>query len=270
MQRLPPWVWLVLAVVFGFTATFLALGWLKGQSQRRSSLKGKMVPVVVAARDIEAAASLSPEMVAVRLWPPESQPKGSFAKPEDIQGRVTVFPLSGGEPVLESRLVPPGAAPGLPALMGPEKRAMTVKVDEASGVAGFLTPNCRVDVLVTVSRGDFSKDPVSRIVLQDLRVLGTGQKIEQRPGEKPQVVPTVTLEVSPEEGERLALAAQEGHLALVLRGRKDQKLVETNGVSVTRLLGTDAAKSKPKVPSGVSSYRGVEVLRGLKKESRNF
>jgi pilus assembly protein CpaB len=268
MQKLPPWFWLVLALVFGCAASFMALGWLRTLSQRQA-VEAKLAAVVVASRDIEAATSLSPELVTVRLWPGESRPQGSFVRADEVQSRVTAYPIGAGEPILESKLVPPGVAPGLPALVAPEKRAMTVKVDEAAGVAGFLTTDCRVDVVVTVSRGDYSKDPTSRVVLQDLRVLGIGQKTEHRPGEKPQVVPTVTLEVSPEEGERLALAAQEGHIALVLRGRKDSQQVQTAGVSINRLLG--AVSGKPlEAGKETAASRAVEVLRGLKRESTNF
>ncbi len=120
---------------------------------------------------------------------------------------------------------------------------MTVKVDEASGVAGFLRYGDLVDVVVTVDKGEYDKDPNAKILLQKRKVLGTGQNMESLPGDKPKVVPTVTLEVSPAEGERLALAAQAGHISLVLRGRGDQQQVATFGADTAQLLGKPAKRA---------------------------
>lgn len=269
MRRLPPWFWLILALVFGTTATVMALGWLKGQSQQQARQQPaiKLRPVVVAAKDIEAASALSPEQVVIRHWPHESCPPGSFTRPEEVAGRVAASQFKAGEPILEVKLAPQGAMAGLTALLGPEKRAMTVKVDEASGVAGFLAPGNRVDVVATIDKGDFSKDPVSKVVLQNLKVLGTGQSIERRPGDKPQVVPTVTLEVTPEEGERLALAAREGYVSLALRNHANQEIIQTSGVKTTLLMqgvvppgGMGESNGSP---GRLSQPRPVEVIRGL-------
>lgn len=259
MRRLPPWFWLVLALVFGTTATFMALGWLRGQSQKRAQVTIATSPVVVAAKDIEPAVALGQDQIVVRHWPRENCPQGSFARVEDVAGRVAAYPFGAGEPILEIKLAPKGVAPGLTALLDPEKRAMTVKVDEASGVAGFLSPDNRVDVVVTIDKGDFNKDPVSKVALQNLRVLGTGQRIEKRPGDKPQVVPTVTLEVTPEEGERLALAAREGHISLALRTTGNQNIVATSGVKTANLVG---GLSLAKKDNGNGNQRAIEIIRG--------
>jgi len=156
-----------------------------------------------------------------------------------------------------------------------DKRAMTVKVDEASGVAGFLNPDNRVDVVVSVDKGDYNKDPISKVILQNLRVLGTGQRIEKALGEKPQVVPTVTLEVTPSEGERLALAVREGMINLVLRNQQDDHTVSTMGVRTSTLLGRalPAPEVEPKVDKAAAALpalRTVEVIRRVTKESTNF
>ena len=272
MRRLPPWFWLILALVFGATATFMAMGWLKSQSQKRAQRPSMhMDGVVVATKDVAPAVALSAGHLTVRQWPQDSAPPGKFARLEDVVGRVTAIPLATGEPVMESKLAPKGVIPGLTALLHPEKRAMTVKVDEASGVAGFLNPDNRVDVLVTVDKGDFNKDPISKVVLQNLRVLGTGQRIEKRLGEKPQVVPTVTLELTPEEGERLALAVQEGKIFLVLRNQQDQDPVETEGVRTSGLLGSAVpVVVEEKEPRPDPMMRTVEVIRRVSKESLTF
>lgn len=269
MRRLPPWFWLILALVFGTTATVMALGWLKGQSQQQARQQPaiKLRPVVVAAKDIEAASALSPEQMVIRHWPQESCPPGSFTRPEEVAGRVATSQFKAGEPILEVKLAPQGAMAGLTALVQPEKRAMTVKVDEASGVAGFLAPGNRVDVVATIDKGEFNKDPVSKVVLQNLKVLGTGQSIERRPGDKPQVVPTVTLEVTPEEGERLALAAREGHVSLALRNHANQEVIRTSGVKTTHLMQgpvtTAMLGDNGAAPGRFPEARPVEIIRGL-------
>ena len=275
MRRLPPWVWLMLALVFGAMATFMAMGWLKSQSQKVVQQKTtEMVPVVVAARDVPPTVALSASQMKVSQWPADSPMAGKFARPEELEGRVTAVSLAAGEPVLENKLAPKGVIPGLTALLPQEKRAMTVKVDEASGVAGFLNPDNRVDVVVTVDKGDFNKDPISKVVLQNLRVLGTGQRIEKTLGEKPQVVPTVTLEVTPSEGERLALAVREGMISLVLRNQQDENLVQTVGVRTSTLLGRALPLPEiqaPKVEKAAPTpLRTVEVIRRVTKESMNF
>jgi pilus assembly protein CpaB len=227
-----------MALVFGATATFMALGWMKKQSQRQVQAPVlPTAPVVVAAKEVEVATALRADQLSVVQWPKDRTPKGGFTTVEELAGRVTVLPMGAGEPILEPKLAPKGTPAGMTALVTPGKRAMTVKVDEASGVAGFIVPNNRVDVVASINRGDFSKDPFSRVILENLRVLGTGQKIiEKQPDGKPQVVPTVTLEVNPVEGERLALAAQEGHLSLVLRSQKDEAPVTTKGMKTSRLF----------------------------------
>ena len=266
MRRLPPWLWLLMALIFGATATFMALGWMKSQSQRQVQQAPPplpTIPVVVAAKDIDAAHSIRAEQLSVVQWPKDSSPKGGFASVEELAGRVAVMPIGAGEPILDPKLAPKGTPSGMVALVSPEKRAMTVKVDEASGVAGFVIPNNRVDVVSSINRGDFSTDPMSRIVLENLRVLGTGQKIiEKDPDGKPQVVPTVTLEVSPKDGERLALAAQEGHLSLVLRSQKDEGVVTTKGIKNSRLYTSSA--------SGNTDTDDIQVIKKVRVEKVEF
>ncbi len=274
MRRLPRWVWLVLAGMFGLAAALVAVGMLRNPSRPPPETGVNWARVVVVARDLAATTELTPDCLRVdSRWPPESRPAGTFAGVEKLQGRVTAYPMAAGEPILESKLAPQGALPGLTALLPPNKRAMTVKVDEASGVAGFLSPDNRVDVVVTLDKGDYSSAPMSKVVLQNLRVLGTGQKTEKRPGDKPQVVPTVTLEVSPEEGEALALAAQGGRISLVLRNSSDQELVATPGMNAHRLLG-QVARPAVEAPAPAQAARparsAVEVLRGLNRESMSF
>ncbi len=268
MHRLPPWIWLLLAGVFGIAAS---LAWVKSQSHPAPIVE-KAAMVLVAKQDIPPATRLSADQVQLSPWSRTHLPKGAFTSLGDLEGRVIAYPLVEGELILEKKLAPKGTLPGLTALLPATKRAMTVKVDEASGVAGFVVPDNRVDVLVTIDKGEYNKNPLSRVLLQNLRVLGTGQRIESRPGDKPQVVPTVTLEVSSEEGERLALASQEGRISLVLRGQEDNKMITTQGINAgTLFAASDKIRQadtdlKPAAPP----RRKVQVIRGLQQEPVGF
>lgn len=259
----------MLAAVSGIIASIV---WMKQQVIQPAAVKAPTVAALIVKRDIAPATRLAVDLMATTAWSSDNLPKGAFTSATELEGRVTAFPMVEGELILEKKLAPKGTVPGLAALLSANMRAMTVKVDEASGVAGFVAPENRVDVLVSVDKGEYNKAPTSRVLLQNLRVLGTGQRIENRPGDKPQVVPTVTLEVSPAEGERLALAAQAGRISLVLRGQDDSQLVLTQGVSAGSLFGSttsvapDAAEPKQPAPPRPMT----EVIRGLQREPVNF
>jgi pilus assembly protein CpaB len=273
MPRLPGWAWLLLAVAFATLASYMALGWLKRQAAVQPPVKEKSTLVVVAKTPIDPTSLLSAVQLKTEVWHQETPPQGSFKNLEQVVGRVTVTSILPGELITENKLAPKGTVPGITALLSPNQRAMTVKVDEASGVAGFLTPGNRVDVVVVVDKGEFDKDPIAKLLFQNLKVLGTGQKLENRPGDKPQIVPTVTLEVTPEQGERLALAAQEGRISLVLRGQGDQQLVETLGADTSMLFGKPKKAISPAPPAAVTvapPVRAVEIIRGLERTPVTF
>ena len=268
MPRLPGWAWLLLAIGFATLASYMALGWLKRQATVQAPVTPKSTLVVVAKVEVAPTSLLGPEQLKTEVWHQETPPQGSFNNLEQVVGRVTVTSILPGDLITENKLAPKGTVPGITALLSPNQRAMTVKVDEASGVAGFLTPGNRVDVVVVVDKGEFDKDPIAKLLFQNLKVLGTGQKLENHPGDKPQIVPTVTLEVTPEQGERLALAAQEGRISLVLRGQGDQLLVETLGADASKLFGRpkQAIPQAPPVPAPAlvsPPARTVEMIRGL-------
>jgi pilus assembly protein CpaB len=260
MPRFPSWVWLLSAVGFAIIASVMTLGWLQRQAALRPH-QGKPVFVVVAKTAVNPDSLLGLEQLKAVVWHRGKPPKGSFGNVEQFVGRLTMATLMPGELITEAKLSPKGSRPGISALLSSNQRAMTVKVDEASGVAGFLSPGNRVDVVVIVDRGPYAKDPFSKLLFQNLKVLGTGQKMENRPGDKPKIVPTITLEVTPAEGERLALAAQEGRIFLVLRGQGDRLPVATLGVDASQLFGRPQ-KATPPPPVSAPPRRTVEVIRG--------
>jgi pilus assembly protein CpaB len=279
VQRFTPILLLVLAIFFGGTAAYMASGWLKAKSLKSNQValqKVQMTPVLVAAKDIVPGSVLDATLVKVVDWPRDSQIVGTMAETDRVSGRVARYPLVAGEVILESKLAPQGTPGGLAGIIQNEKRAVTVKVDEASGVAGFVMPGNRVDVIVTMDKNDFKDDPITQAVLQNIPVLGKGQDIEvPKTGEKPKIVPTVTLEVTPEEGARLALAAKEGQITLALRGWTETTAVAASSVRTSTLLGggkkPEPAFEAPIAPTSTPPKKpGVEVLRGIDKEVVNF
>ncbi len=272
MRNLPPLVMLVLALFFGGMAAFVAKKWITKPPPAPVAPTLATVQIIAAARDIPRGTVLADDQLKLVDWPQGSVPAGTFTDKKQLAERVNRYPLTVGELVLESKLAAQGARGGLSGVIQGDKRAITVKVDEASGVAGFIKPEDMVDVVVTWDKNEFKADPVSRIILQNLLVLGVGQEIEQKPGEKPKVVPTVTLEVTPEEGESLALAAKEGHITLALRPPVGDGKVETEGIRSSEMLGM---ASKAPVAASVEEEQAkprtaVEVLRGTERETVNF
>lgn len=257
-MRLSPKVILLLAILCGGMAAYLARGWLRAKPPAPVQLA--QVPVVVAAQEIPMGQELGPEQLRLAPWPRELVPAGAFSEIQKLQGRVTRVPLFPGEVVLEGKLAPPGSQAGLAGLLPDNKRAVTIRVDEASGVAGFVSPGNRVDVLVSLDRNEYKTDPLTKIVLQNLKVLGTGQEMQPaKPGEKPKVVPTVTLEVTPEEGEKLALAAKEGHLSLALRSWQAPATVATPGARLSGLLQDRGVATAP--AAGQATAPGEKLVR---------
>ena len=279
MQRVSPIALLVVALFFGGMAAYLASGWLKGKSNKNKQITQQTIqtaPVVVAAKDIVAGSILETDLLKTVPWPQDLTVTGALSDTEALKGRVVRYPLAPGEVILENKLAPRGTPGGLAGIIENNKRAVTVKVDEASGVAGFINPGNHVDVMVTMARNEYKEDPITQAVLQNLKVLGKGQDIEQpKNGEKPQIVPTVTLEVDPDQGERLALAAKEGQITLALRGWTETKLPATGGVKISSLL-PGAKKTEPAFEAPIDSPPpapkkvGIEVLRGIEKEMINF
>jgi pilus assembly protein CpaB len=277
VKKMPQILILALALVCGGTAAYMASGWLKAKSQQAHQLPSKVetVPVVVAAKEIVPGSVLNQDLVKVVAWPKENLVAGAISESIKLDGRVNRQALVVGEIILEGKLAPAGTLGGLAGIIQNDKRALTVKVDEASGVAGFVMPGNRVDVLLTLDRNEFKEDPITQSVLQNILVLGKGQDIEQpKSGEKPKIVPTVTLEVSLPEGERLALAAKEGSITLALRGWTENITTPTNGVRTSALVrsekNSEAAFESPIAAIVPPKKPGVEVLRGVEKEVVNF
>ncbi len=278
MRRTSPLLLLVLALVFGGLAAYLAMGWLKAAShraQRTAQQAVQTLPVVVAAKEVAPGTALTGDLLKVVQLPREAAVAGMVDSPEKLQGRVVRYPLAAGEIILEGKLAPQGTQAGLAGIIQNDRRAVTIKVDEASGVAGFILPGNRVDVLVTIDRHGFKDDPVTQVVLQNLLVLGRGQELEKgKAGDQPKVVPTVTLEVTPEESEKLTLAAKEGQITLALRGWSESPAVATGGFRASDLIRagqkTAADFAGAVAPPPPAAKPSIEVLRRTAREMVTF
>lgn len=239
--------------------------------------------VAVAVVDLPWGAVIAREMVKMVPYLKENLPRGSFTDSAQLVGRVLVFPVKAGEPILESRLAPREIKTGgVAAVINPKKRAVAVKVDPVIGVAGFIHAGNRVDVLVTISP-DRTKPPVTKTVLENILVLAAGAEIERK-GKDPTPVNVITLEVTPQEAEKLALSATEGKLQLALRNFGDTDSVSTRGTSIPVLLASQSGegaapvkkaslrkgiqKAKPEPPKPAVEIREVEVkeVKEVKKE----
>jgi pilus assembly protein CpaB len=274
---------LILSVVIGLGATIVATGWIAQQGQVASS------KIVVAAGDIQLGSRLNSQMLKMVDWPSGSIPPGAITKAEPLEDRVVKTSVLRGEPILEAKLAPIGTKGGLSAVIPEGKRAMTVRVNDVIGVAGFALPGNYVDIVVNTQvesngRGD---KQISKIVLEHILVLAVAQEVG-RDETKPRVVNAVTLELTPEQAEKLDLARSVGSLSLVLRNQIDKEGVETRGIMKPQLLAGDNVQAEPekkphpakpvrrvavkKTPTPVIAVAKdtVEVIKGVHKSSVEF
>jgi pilus assembly protein CpaB len=236
---------LLAAVVFGLVAAVSVSRYLASAQSYTKNLTN----VVVAKVEIPIGTRIVAEQLTVAQFPKTVAPDGTFAVIDDkVVGRVAVNRISTREPITESRLAPVGSVGGLPSLIPDGFRAMTVKVDDVVGVSGFIQPGTLVDVVVTIVPPDTERqrEKVSKIVLQNIKVLASGQNIDKPKNEKEtERVKAVTLQVTPEQAEKLALASSEGRLQLVMRNSIDQGDEVTPGANKTSLLAGEKALPVP-------------------------
>jgi len=266
-RRTRPWLMLAVALASGGLAALLAMRYLQ---QKATPLAAQPIKanMVVAARPLPVGTILAPEHVRSIVWSGGPLPIGYIGSPEEVAGRGLMSELQENEPLLESKLAPKGTGGGLPIIISEGKRGLTMRVNEVSGVAGFVTPNTRVDVLLTMEDRNSAGEPATRIIMQDMRVLAAGQSLQPDKEGKPQPVPVVTFLVTPEQAETLALASQQGSIQLALRNQLDTMEVKTNGTRRSALMGGPGraparrAASRAPAPAPQPSQQVVEVYRG--------
>jgi pilus assembly protein CpaB len=232
-------------------AGVLAVAMLKNYADRHQ-LNQNMTPVVVAAMDVPMATVLRAEHLAVVSWPRGSQPEGTFRDAKELVGRVLTAKVFRSEAIITAKVASREAGSGLAALIPENMRAAAVRVDDVVGVAGFIHPEDRVDVIVTL-RPERGGETTSKVILQNVRVLAVGKEVEEEEEKnrnKPLPVTVATLLVTTEQSEKLALAASQGKLLLTLRSGTDQNEIPTSGmVPGVLLAGAPAHAPEPPKPT---------------------
>lgn len=271
---------LALAVLAGGTLAYGTYNFMQNAPAQTGTMQTQ--PVVVAAANLPLGSALKKDDLQVIAFPAGAAPEGSFSAPEEIVGRGLIVPIVKNEPILGAKLASTEAGTGLPPVIPEGMRAVSVRVNEVVGVAGYVLPGNRVDVVATASPTENRADTTSKVVLSNVQVLTAGTRLEQgQEDTKPVQVTVVTLLVNPEQAERLALASTEGKIQLALRNPLDQGVPETPGIRPAALLGGKPAKSEPAVarvsrprpsaqpqveaPAPVAPVPSVEMIRGDKR-----
>lgn len=267
MTRMRVFVVLGLAIVLGGTFAYATYQYIQNRPVETVSLP--TTPVVVAAADLALGVELRREDLRVIAWPADAVPAGSFTDPQEVIGRGLVQPVTQNEMVLPGKLAPVGAGAGLPPIIPEGMRAVSVRVNDVIGVAGYVLPGTRVDVVATVSPTNQQTDMTSKVVLTNVLVLAAGTRIERDADDnKPISVSVVTLLVDPADAERLTLSSTEGKIQLALRNPLDRTAPRTPGVKPAVLLGY--APPRPPVrptarPLPPPPPPTVEIIRGDKR-----
>jgi len=259
-----------LALVVALSASFFLYQWIKTQRSPQEVVRvveSEAVPIVVAAVDLPWGTKIKPEMIKSAPYLKESLPPGHISDLAAMTGRVLIATVKQDEPILEARLAPTSVTTGgVSAVIPPGKRALAVKGDKVLGISGLINPGNRVDVLVTMT-GKKKGREITKIVLEHILVLATGKEMQKNDKGDPSPVDVYTLEVTPEEGEKLALAAAKGKLQFALRNVTDAETVLTHGATVDKTL----ASFRPPVPLEVRKARAsVQVIKGSKTQNVKF
>ena len=272
MKRYRPVAFFSVALLLGLITSFLVFSWLQNEKNRLMAAPiplSRNVQVLVSNADLSWGTKLTPEMMQLQEFPSGAIPEGHFTSLEAIKDRVLLIDLKRSELLLESKLAPLGTTSGgVAAVTDIDKRAMSVKVDDVIGVAGFIKPGDRVDVMVTIEpEGGKQANMMSKMILENVKVLATGTQMERKgKDEEPKPVQVITVEVNVEEAEKLALASTQGRLRLALRNPLNKEHVLTKGANVGALFSSYRSKqtAKPKIKGegeGDSTVR-VELIKG--------
>jgi len=271
-------VFIVFALAIGVGSVFAFATYNYVQTAAGRTVKMETTPVVVAASSLDIGAEIDRDDIHVVDWPSGSLPEGAFTNADDVVGRGVIMPIVANEPILPLKLASKDAGAGLPPAIPPGFRAVSVRVNEVIGVAGYVLPGTHVDVLVTVNPTSQQGDITSKVILTNVQVLAAGTKIDRETDkDKPMPVSVVTLLVDPDQSERLTLAASEGKIQLALRNPLDLATPSTPGIRPAALLGPvpaprPATKTRPRAPQAVKAEVvkpvepiTVEIIRGDKR-----
>ena len=242
-----------------FIAAIATYGVYRVLQAAKMSARVATKSVVVAAKDIPAGAALDKQSLEVKQWPAVAVPKEAFGSLDAAVGRVVRVPVFTGEAIVPGRLARVGTAPGLEARITPGMRAMSVRINDVAGMSGLVQPNSRVDVLVSLREsGSNTSEEVSKLFLENMRVLSMGSRTTRDDTGDPTPATTATLEVTPAQAEKLAVAMRQGMIQLVLRGFADTDSTNTKGSSSSEVLAQlRDAKPAPVVAQAPSRPRST-------------
>lgn len=294
-NRIRAILFFLLAAAAGLAGVFMFVQYMDRVKKALPRAAADTQPVVTAAMDVPIAMRLEAKHLTLTDWPKKQVPQGTFRKVEKVVGRTVRQSLVKGEPLLASRLADEKRGQGIAALLDQGVRAMAVQVNSVVGVAGFVQPGDLVDVIAVMKPDGETREvldneaaSISKIVLQNIKVLAVGQHLSTE-GREPVKVKVVTLAVTPGQSERLALATRYGGIQLVIRSRIDQAFEPTAGVTPLMLLAPDEGaevwtygekqpvvarrperrRKKEEKPSRPASST-VEIIRGTRVEERKL
>jgi pilus assembly protein CpaB len=247
MRKSRPWFMLLLALTSGVVAALLALRYLRERTTPLMASEPRKATIVLSARNLPVGALLTERDLKVVSWPGDAVPGGYIRSVKDAIGRGVITPVAENEPLLEAKVSTKDAGGGLPIIIRDGMRAVSVRVDEIIGVAGFVIPGTRVDVMLTLDKGPNRPQAITKTLLQNVQTLAAGQSVTRDKEGKPQTVTVITVLVSPDDAELLALASKEGRLQLALRNTLDTLAVSTSGARADK-LSPSAASSTPNRP----------------------
>src|SRR6266481_539462 len=275
---------LLIGLVIALVIAFLLSSFVYKQFQKASIVAPTSTQtLVVAAVPLPLGTRLNASNLRTIQWPANQQVPGMFTRIEDVANRAIITPLVQNEPILEAKLAAKESGAGLSATIPEGLRGVSVAVNEVVGVAGFVTPGTMVDVLVTgraLGGGNTTQGDITRTILENIRVLAAGQKIEQDREGKPQTVAVITLLVTPDQATKLTLAANDGRIQLALRNTVDTKkndpptiqqadLFTATGAKLTIKPSAGGGKKKSAAPVAPPPYV-IEVITGNKRENKSF
>lgn len=260
-------VMIAVAVVFGVLSVFMAQSWLNRQADVRmrsladNSKNVATRTVIVAKSPLRFGNAITPQVLREVAWPNEAIPAGSFSSIADLtkgDKRVVLASIEPNEPIVGTKITGPGQKATLSAVIEEGMKAVTIRVNDVDGVAGFVLPGDRVDVLLT--RQSEKESGVSDVVLQNIKVLGIDQMADER-AEKPVVGKAVTLEVDTVSAQKLALASAAGNLSLLLRKAGDVAQESNRRISIT-----DIGSGNSPASASRGGYATISVMRAAKKD----
>ncbi|MDQ7836646.1 MAG: Flp pilus assembly protein CpaB [Humidesulfovibrio sp.] len=257
-----------MALLLALSAGILVYQWMQAKATAGRGQAVRTVPLVVATRELPAGAKLSADMLRLQNYPETMTPAQHYTTVKEVEGRILASGMSANEPLTPSRLSGESASGGISAVITHGKRAMAVKGNKVMGLAGLIRPGNMVDVLVTLPKDEKGQSSMTKVVLENVPVLAAGAQMTSEKDEAAQHADIYTLELTPQESEKVALASTQGTLHFALRNASDTEVVLTEGADVKTALASYRTARVARGPRG--SGNTVEIITGSKRSQVTF